>query len=96
MSSNDAISRDQFLEQLEAIRGQLSRVHHDINNPLSVISGNVELISELTNALGMKGDLEGPLEDIAAAVVQLTENVDKLLAVRGLLNELSLHLGHGD
>ncbi|MDA0683770.1 MAG: hypothetical protein O2797_01850 [Bacteroidetes bacterium] len=96
MTSNDAISRDQFLEQLEAIRGQLSRVHHDINNPLSVISGNVELISELTNALGMKGDLEGPLEDIAAAVVQLTENVDKLLAVRGLLNELSLHLGHGD
>lgn len=54
------------------------------------------MISELTNALGMKGDLEGPLEDIAAAVVQLTENVDKLLAVRGLLNELSLHLGHGD
>lgn len=93
MTSNDAISRDQFLEQLEAIRGQLSRVHHDINNPLSVISGNVELISELTNALGMKGDLEGPLEDIAAAVVQLTENVDKLLAVRGLLNELSPSFG---
>jgi len=84
------------LEQLEEIRGQLSRVHHDINNPLSVISGNVELISELTTALGMKGDLEGPLEDIAAAVDLLTENVDRLLAVRGLLNELSRHLGQAE
>lgn len=89
--SNLRPSRD-ITQQLETIRVQLSRIHHDLNNPLSVISGNVELIGELTKALGVELDLGGPIEDLAAAVDQLAENVDRLLAVRGLLSELSEQL----
>ena len=78
--------------QLELIRAQLSRIHHDLNNPLSVISGNAELLAELSRALGVEDDMGGPIEDLTSAVDQLTENVDRLLAVRGLLNELTQQL----
>jgi len=78
--------------QLESIRVQLSRIHHDLNNPLSVISGNVELLSELSKALGVDSDLGGPIDDLAAAVDILADNVDRLLAVRGLLGKLNEQL----
>lgn len=79
-------------EQLELIRSQLSRIHHDLNNPLSVISGNAELLAELSRALGVGEELGGPIDDLSSAVDQLSENVDRLLAVRGLLNELTQQL----
>jgi signal transduction histidine kinase len=79
-------------EQLGLTRSQLSRIHHDLNNPLSVISGNAELLAELSRALGLEEELGGPIDDLSAAVDQLTENVDRLLAVRGLLNELTQQL----
>ena len=79
-------------DQLEIIRVQLSKIHHDLNNPMSVISGNVELLAELTKALGVEADLGGPIEDLARAVDQMADNVDRLLAVRGLLNELNKQL----
>ncbi len=88
----DLHSQKEITEQLETIRIQLSRIHHDLNNPLSVISGNVELLGELTRALGMEADLGGPVDDLTKAVDQLTEHVDRLLAVRGLLNELTRQL----
>lgn len=89
--SNQRSSADIY-GQLELIRSQLSRIHHDLNNPLSVISGNAELLAELSRALGVGDDLDGPIDDLTSAVDQLTENVDRLLAVRGLLNELTQQL----
>ncbi|MGB0649618.1 MAG: histidine kinase dimerization/phospho-acceptor domain-containing protein [Rhodothermales bacterium] len=89
--SDQRTSADIF-GQLELIRSQLSRIHHDLNNPLSVISGNAELLAGLSRALGVDEDLGGPIDDLTTAVDQLTENVDRLLAVRGLLSELTKQL----
>lgn len=89
---SDHRSSQELSDQLEVIRAQLWRIHHDLNNPLSVISGNAELLCELSKALGLQDDLGGPIDDLSVAVDQLTENVDRLLAVRGLLNELTQQL----
>ena len=89
---SDRHTSSDISEQLELIRSQLSRIHHDLNNPLSVISGNAELLGELSRALGVGDELGGPIDDLSTAVDQLTENVDRLLAVRGLLNELTQQL----
>ena len=84
------ITRQQAIgAQLEKIRSELSRVHHDINNPLSVIAGNVELLAELTRALELGEDIGETVSDLQHAVELLTEQVDRLLAVRGLLSQVS-------
>lgn len=82
-SSTQAISA-----QLERIRAELSRIHHDINNPMSVIAGNAELISALLDATNPDAGVEDALVDLRTAVDQLGDHVDRLLAVRGLLNEV--------
>jgi signal transduction histidine kinase len=89
---SDLHTSQEVSDQLETIRVQLSKIHHDLNNPMSVISGNVELLAELTKALGVEGELGGPLEDLARAVDQMADNADRLLAVRGLLGELNEQL----
>lgn len=89
VSDNDSA---QLADQIATIRGQLSKVHHDINNPLAVISGNVELVTELVKMLGMEADLSGPLDDISLAVEQLTMHIDRLMVVRNQLSTLSQQL----
>ena len=79
-------------EKLESIRRDLSRVHHDANNPLSVISGNVELLGELARALGTENEFNGPIEDMAKAIGLLSENIDRLIVVRKQLTDLAEQL----
>ncbi|MDA0874064.1 MAG: hypothetical protein O3C45_03280 [Bacteroidetes bacterium] len=74
--------------QLDRIRAELSRIHHDINNPMSVIAGNAELISALLEATSPDTSVEEALEDLWTAVELMGDQVDRLLAVRGLLSEV--------
>jgi signal transduction histidine kinase len=74
--------------QLERIRAELSRIHHDINNPMSVIAGNTELIGALLEATTPDAGVEAALVDLRTAVDMLGDQVDRLLALRGLLNEV--------
>lgn len=54
-------------EMLRNIRGAVSRIYHEINNPLSIISGNAQLLIELGNASDMEDDLLQPIRDIEEA-----------------------------
>ena len=76
-------------QSLKDLRVRLSRIHHDINNPVSIISGNTQLLMELARALEVEEDFSGPLEDIEAAIDKLTASVDRLMEVRRMLSELA-------
>lgn len=82
-SSTQAISA-----QLDRIRAELSRIHHDINNPMSVIAGNADLISALLEATAPDTGVEDALDDLRKAVELLGDHTDRLLAVRGLLSQV--------
>ena len=73
---------------LQTIRNHLSRIHHDLNNPLSIISGNVQLLRELSSALQVDDDFDAPLKDVATAVEQMTETCEELIVVRNILGQL--------
>ena len=70
---------------IQTIRTHLSRIHHDMNNPLSIISGNVQLLQELATALQVQEDFDAPLKDVATAIEQLAETTEELLVLRTLL-----------
>jgi len=73
---------------LQTLRKHLSRIHHDLNNPLSIVSGNLQLLKELSKALDVEENFEGPLKDIAAALEQLSDTTEQLIVVRNILQQL--------
>lgn len=85
----DSADRLHMREVLDQLRATLSKVHHDVNNPMTVLSGNTELIRELAKAIGVEGEFDGPLSDIESALDVLSERIDKLMVVRKVLSDLS-------
>ena len=85
------MTRDEF-EQIRAtmskVRKHLSRIHHDMNNPLSIISGNAQLLDELSKVLQVRDDFEAPLKDMVAAAEQLTGMIEELVVLRNLIAQL--------
>ena len=61
-----------------ALRRTLSQVTHDINNPLSIIVGNAQLLLELARSIDLDDDLLKPIEDIEEASQRLSGMVDRL------------------
>ena len=73
---------------IQEIRTRLSRIHHNINNPLSIVSGNMQLLHELSLSLEIKADFSEPLQDVEAALELLMEWVDELMVLRNSLADL--------
>lgn len=51
----------------QQVRSALLRANHDINNPLSIISGNAQLLLELARATGLDDGIIQPMRDIEEA-----------------------------
>lgn len=89
-----SVATSQELRQaLARARALLTRIHHDVNNPLSVLSGNAQLLQELSRALEIESEFADPLTDMEQAVEGLSESIDRLMVVRKLLSELEDRLG---
>lgn len=63
------------------LQGALSRVTHDINNPLSIISGNAQLLLELAQVLDLDPDVAKPIRDIEEASQRLARMIERLNAL---------------
>lgn len=63
------------------LQGALRRVTHDINNPLSIISGNAQLLLELSQALELDPDVAKPIRDIEEASQRLAHMIERLNAL---------------
>ncbi|WP_424519250.1 histidine kinase dimerization/phospho-acceptor domain-containing protein [Rubrivirga sp.] len=74
---------------LEGVRDELSRVAHDLNNPLAVISGNAQLAAEMAKAvptdetiveaIGSIQQAASELEALFADVAALRKRVDQVI-----------------
>ncbi|MEM6644847.1 MAG: histidine kinase dimerization/phospho-acceptor domain-containing protein [Bacteroidota bacterium] len=71
-------------ERLAEIRAKASKVHHDVNNPLAIISGNAQLFLELASILGADEDLVQPVRDIEAASVRMADLLHGLMDIKQL------------
>jgi nitrogen-specific signal transduction histidine kinase len=87
LGSNDApagdqIETDEATARLEEVCVMLSRVVHDVNNPLAIISGNAQLLVEISRGMGLGQDLAKPLGDIEEAAQVLADRLAGLSALR--------------
>lgn len=72
---------------VDELFGRLSSVTHDINNPLSIISGNAQLITELAQAMDLGEDFLQPAQDIQDASQRIADSLDELDQIRKTITE---------
>jgi len=63
---------------LRTIHSTVATVKHEINNPLSIISGNAQLLVELAKAMELGDDIVQPAQDIEEASQRIASSLDKL------------------
>ena len=68
---------DKPQEIIDKVRGSLSTLKHDINNPVAVISGNAQLLKELARTDQHEEYMES-IEDIEEASTQIRSLLERL------------------
>lgn len=67
---------------LQALRTEAGAVAHAVNNPLTVIAGNAQLLGEMARMGAIDPSLCRTVEDIEAAAQQLSEALGRLSMLR--------------
>ncbi|MDX1420138.1 MAG: histidine kinase dimerization/phospho-acceptor domain-containing protein [Rubricoccaceae bacterium] len=67
---------------LQALRTEAGAVAHAVNNPLTVIAGNAQLLGEMARMGALDPSLCRTVEDIEAAAQQLSEALGRLSVLR--------------
>lgn len=64
--------------KLAELDREIGNLVHAINNPMTVITGNAQLLLEIASAGELDPMVEGAVTDIEAAAQSLSELLDKL------------------
>jgi len=72
---------------LENIHETVSSVHHDLNNPLSIISGNAQFLLELSREEDLDEQFASSAKDIREAAQQMATSLHRLDGLKKELEE---------
>lgn len=70
---------------LASLHTTIASVKHEINNPLAIISGNAQLLSELARVMDLDDDIVKPILDIEEASLRIAASLDKLNALKEII-----------
>lgn len=73
------------LETEEDVREAVSSVYHDLNNPLSIISGNAQFLLELSQEQDLDEQFESSARDIQEASQRMSESLQRLTRLKDSL-----------
>lgn len=76
-------------KSLEDVRETVSTVYHDLNNPLSIISGNAQFLLELTREQDLDEEFLSSLQDIREAADRISDSLNRLTRLKEELEESS-------
>jgi len=71
----------------DAVPETLSSVYHDLNNPLSIISGNAQFLLELSQEEGLDEQFVSSARDIQEASRRMAESLQELTRLRDALED---------
>lgn len=69
------------------IHETISSVYHELNNPLSIISGNAQFLLELSRDKDLDEQFVSSAEDIQEATQQMSEALQELTRLREHLED---------
>jgi signal transduction histidine kinase len=68
----------------------ISSVYHDLNNPLSIISGNAQFLLELSREEDIDDQFVSSVQDIKEAAQQMAESMERLNRLKEVMGDGSL------
>lgn len=74
-------------ETNEEIREVVSSVYHDLNNPLSIISGNAQFLVELSQEEELDEQFVSSARDIQEACERMSEALQRLTHLKDALRD---------
>ncbi len=72
------MSDNNTVESREDAREAISSVYHDLNNPLSIISGNAQFLLELSREHDLDDQFVSSVQDIKEATQQMADSLNRL------------------
>ena len=85
LQATERARRQDHKKLIDTLRMTVANVKHEINNPLAIISGNAQLLLELTRIMELDEDLVKPIRDIEEASLRITDSLDKLNSIKDLI-----------
>ena len=73
-------------ETEEEIQEVVSSVYHDLNNPLSIISGNAQFLVELSQEDEIDEQFASSAQDIQEACQRMSESLQRLTRLKDSLD----------
>ena len=83
------LSLEEQNELIDFVRGQLAIFYHNINNPLTVLSGNLQLLKILTETATLPSDISKSINDITEISGRFESDLKMVNALRDKINENS-------
>ncbi|MEZ4700900.1 MAG: histidine kinase dimerization/phospho-acceptor domain-containing protein [Rhodothermales bacterium] len=77
---------------LTQTRKGLSSFYHDINNPLSILSGNAQLLIEIGRQMQLDEDLMAPLRDVEESSRRLHTDLQRIVRMKETIANSGLEL----
>jgi len=74
-------------DTIDDIRESVSSVHHDLNNPLSIISGNAQFLLELGREHDVDDQFVDSARDIKEAAQRMSHSLERLTRLKEALQE---------
>jgi signal transduction histidine kinase len=81
------MSNSESVESLEDVQETVSSVYHDLNNPLSIISGNAQFLLELGREEDLDDQFLSSAQDIQEAAQRMAESLHQLTRLKENLEE---------
>lgn len=81
------MSDSESTDSLDEVRDTVSSVYHDLNNPLSIISGNAQFLLEIGKEEDLDEQFLSSAEDIKEAAERMAESLHQLTRLKEELNE---------
>lgn len=74
-------------ESMEEVQETVSSVHHDLNNPLSIISGNAQFLLEIGKEEELDDQFLSSARDIKEAAQRMADSLHQLTRLKKELEE---------
>lgn len=74
-------------ESLDDVHETVSSVHHDLNNPLSIISGNAQFLLEISREENVDEQFVDSVRDIEEAAQRMSDSLSRLARLKEELEE---------
>jgi signal transduction histidine kinase len=81
------MSNSNGTEALDEVHDTVSSVYHDLNNPLSIISGNAQFLLEISREEDLDEQFVSSAQDIKEAAQRMADSLHQLTRLKEEIEE---------